>query len=420
MSEVDRVIRQEKEKPSRLARRRQREARSRRRLLAVVAAAVAIVLAVGAAWNIPYINAARAAASWVRDRLRGAGSGGGTGEPPYLFLTHPGTGKVLSGEVSVLWVVYKEDNSASRAVLGLCLAIYRWEEGTLSLFFVPENAVAYNARGEATRLSAALREEGGEDMLRSTVQNMTGAKVDYMVLCSFRGAVDILQEMDLPPLTLREDTLLADPYGGGTQLLFAGQKVRDADRLLSYLLALERSGEWEGYYARRERAEEYLPALLVELSQRKGGYLVEERFMSSNALRLSPAASSPQKDALYLASMLQAAVDMGREHMPCRAVPRVEVLNGCGVPELGRKVGERLSSLGVPLAGTGGNAKMMVEGVEVNDFSYDKSVVVCRSADERVRAYARYLGVLLSIDEVRLEGGPGPELVIVAGRDMAQ
>lgn len=420
VNEVRENVGREKEKPSRLARLRQKEARGRRRLLLLVAVVAVIVLAVGAAWDIPYINAARAAASWVRERLRGGGGSADAGEPPYLFFTHPGSGKALSGEVSVLWGIYSEDGETAGTLLGLCLASYSWDAGSVSLFFVPGEAVAYNARGEKTRLSAVLREEGGEDILRSTVQNMTGTDVDYLVLCSFRRAVEILQEMDLPPLTLQEDTLFADPLTGGTQLLFAGQKVRDADRLLSYLLAADRGGEWDGYYAARERAEAYLPAALEEFSLRGGDRLADERFLGDGALRLSPTAASPQKDALYLSSMLQAAVDMGKEDLPCRAVPRVEVLNGCGVPELGRKVGERLSSLGVPLAGTGGNAKVVVDGVEVNDFSHDASLIICRSADERARSYARYLGVLLSIDEVRLEGGPGPELVIIAGRDMAQ
>jgi len=384
------------------------------------AAAVVAVLAVGAVWDIPYINAARVAVSWLKERARGGQGGDGAPEPQYLFLTHPQTGKVLSGEVSLLVGIYTEDGGGGKTLLSLSLVSYDTEAGGASLFMVPEATVAYNARGDRTELRRVLREEGAEDILRSTVRNMTGASVDYLVLCSFRRAVETLQGLDLPPLTLHEDAAFADPLTGETQRLFAGQEVRDADRLLLYLLATDRADTWESYYARRERAEGYLPAALESLSSRGGYGYAEERLRSDDALRMFPAAASPERDALYLASMLQAAMDMGGGFLPCRAVPRVEVQNGCGVPELGKKVGERLASLGVPLAGTGGNAKVSVGGEEVNDFSYQRSVIVCRSAEPRVSAYAAYLGVLLSIGEVRREGGPGPEVVVIAGRDMAQ
>ena len=419
MSAAKVTVPQEKEKPSRLARRRRKEARYRRRLLAAAAAVVAIVLTVGAAWDIPYINAARKTASWLNEKLRGDREGGGAAEPRYLFLTHPQTGKVLSGEVSVLWGIYPEEGGRN-SLVSLCLVSCDVEAGRASLFFVPEVTVAYNARGGRTDLRRVLQEEGSEDILRSTVQNMTGASVDYLVLCSFRRAVETLQELELPPLTLREDATFTDPLTGNTQRLFAGQKIGDADRLLFYLLATDRGEAWDAYYARRERAEDYLPVALEVLCSRGEDCFPGERLRSDGELRLIPGAPSHEKDALYLASMLQAAVDLGRESLTCRAAPRVEVLNGCGVPELGKKVGERLSSLGVPLAGTGGNAKTLVNGEEVNDFGYQKSVIVCRSAEPRVAAYAAYLGVLLSIGEVKREGGPGPEMAVIAGRDMAQ
>ena len=82
-------------------------------------------------------------------------------------------------------------------------------------------------------------------------------------------------------------------------------------------------------------------------------------------------------------------------------------------------MGEQLNSLGVPVAGTAGNAKVVVEGEEVNDFTHEVSTIVYRSEDARVEAFARYLGILLSIEDVRFEPGPEAEIVIIAGRDLA-
>jgi hypothetical protein len=134
---------------------------------------------------------------------------------------------------------------------------------------------------------------------------------------------------------------------------------------------------------------------------------------------LDPAGGSVDEDRSYLASMLKSFSDLEKGELAVRAVPAVEVLNGCGVPDLGKKVGEQLNSLGVPVAGTAGNAKVVVEGEEVNDFTHEVSTIVYRSEDARVEAFARYLGILLSIEDVKFEPGPETEIVIIAGRDLA-
>jgi hypothetical protein len=117
--------------------------------------------------------------------------------------------------------------------------------------------------------------------------------------------------------------------------------------------------------------------------------------------------------------MLQAFAGLDEAAFAVKAVPAVEVLNGCGVPDLGKRVGDRLNSLGVPVAGTGSNAKVTVDGEEINDFTHEASTIVYRSVDPRVEAFARYLGVLLSVTDVVSEPGPGPEIILIAGRDLA-
>ena len=82
-------------------------------------------------------------------------------------------------------------------------------------------------------------------------------------------------------------------------------------------------------------------------------------------------------------------------------------------------MGDELTAKGVAVAGTGGNAKTNVDGEEVNDFSHERSSIIYRSQDKRVVAYAEYLAVLLAINEVNYEPGPGPEVVLISGRDRA-
>ena len=408
-----------KEKLSRVSRRHRREARKKRRIiLALVLAAVA-VLAAGAAFDIPYINVVREAGSWLGERFSGSGEKEAS-EPSHPFLAHPQTGKELGAEAAVLLAVYgtQGDGTKRRTILYLALFTYDAAGGKGEVYLVPETSVAYNADGRMIELRQALEEEGGEDLLRSTVGNMAGADVDYLVLLDFWDAARLLQGLGLPPITLAEETVLVNPLNGETNYLVAGQEVRDADRLLFYLMASDRLEMWESFSARLERLREYLPRALGELEAEDVQRLEAVASSLSGDSWLDPGTGSRQGDGRYLASMLQASAELG-EGLAFRAVPQVEVLNGCGVPDLGRRVGDRLASLGVPLAGTGGNAKVTVDGEEVNDFTHEVSSIVYRSRDQRVAAFARYLGVLLSVKDVRLEPGPGPELVLIAGKDMA-
>jgi hypothetical protein len=118
--------------------------------------------------------------------------------------------------------------------------------------------------------------------------------------------------------------------------------------------------------------------------------------------------------------MIRAIGELPEGKLAVKAVPKVEVVNGCGLPDLGKKVGEKLLSFGVVVSGSTGNAKINVNGEEVNDFSHQTSSLIYRSEDRRVLAYARYLGVLMSIGDVSRVSAPGPEILLIAGRDMAK
>lgn len=410
-----------KVKPSRVRKRRDAEAKRKRRAIICVSLAAGLVLALGAALDIPYINLARVAGSKLGELFSPSSEAETPGEPGYLFLSNPESGRRMEGDVSVLIALYAEGARGEEGptVLGLALFTYSTPTGEGEVYMVPEDSVAYNAAGQATDLRRALREEKGRDLLVSTVSNLAGEEVDYLVAVEFWEAVRIFQEMGPIPVVMEEDTVLVNPLNGETNFLVRGQEVRDADRLFMWLLGTDELDRREGYALRGERARRYLEGFREEKVGKAEGLTPGGDAPESGGLEMVPSTGSREGDRDYLSSMFQAFMELGGGDLLVRAVPRVEVLNGCGVPDLGKKVGERLASLGVPLAGTGGNAKVTVEGEEINDFTHEESVIIYRDQAKRVAAYARYLGVLLSVKEVIFEVGSGPEIVLIAGKDMA-
>lgn len=403
--------------------RRERRKRILRRAGFILLVLACAALLVGAVLDIPYLNAVREAGGWLRDRFKSSSHEvGGPAGRDYAFLRHPQTGRTLSGEASVLFVIHMGDwERTPLEIMGMALFTLNAGEGEGEIYLIPEETVAYNEAGEKRKLRGILREKKGEEILRSTVENMTGIKVDYMVLCEFWQAVRIVQALEFPPVEMPETIVLVNTLNGETEYLIPGQRIADADRLILYHLATDITEVWEDYYYRKDRLRDYLPTLLEAMAEpgaALSGLLAD--WPQGKILRLDPGTGNGSGDLAYLVSMLQAIRDLPADKIFCRAVPRVEVLNGCGVPGLGKKVGDRLLSLGVPLSGTGGNAKKVVEGQEVNDFSYQKSVIVCHNADPRVQSYARFVGVLLSVSEVRVEPASGPEVVVIAGQDMAR
>ncbi len=409
-------------KPSRVMRRRDAETRRKRRVLVAVALAVGLALAVGAALNIPYINLARVAGEKLGELFTASREVEQAARPEYLFLTHPQNGRRIEGDASVLVALYASEVEGEKGptVLGLALFNYSTTSGQGEVYVIPEDSVAYNAAGQATDLRRALREEMGGDLLTSTVSNLAGEKVDYLVTVEFWEAVRLLQKTSPPPVVMQEDTVLVNPLNGETNFLTRGQEIRDADRLLMWILGADEPDRREAYALRGERARLYLQEFRADKGGKADGLEGGEAVPEAGGLEMRPATGSGEGDWEYLSSMLQAFLELGEGDLTVRGVPRVEVLNGCGVPDLGKKVGEKLLALGVPLAGTGGNAKVTVEGEEVNDFSHQESAILYRSDAGRVAAYARYLGVILGVKEVRFEAGAGPEIVFIAGRDMAR
>jgi len=416
----EKVVAEEKEPLSRVSRHQKKSSKKKRRAFLVIVLVIGAVLVVGAAFDIPYINVAREAGSWLGERFSGSDSEAESA-PDYLYFTDPETGRDLGGEISTLMGLYRveEGEGEQRVILDLALLTYDTDDGTGEIYMIPETSVAYNAAGEQTDLAHALQEEGGEDLLRSTVSNMAGSEVDYLFLVEFWEAVGLVQGLGMPPVTLAEQTVLVQPLNGETNFLVAGQEMGDPDRILMYLMATDYLEMWEAFSMRLERAQEYLPQAAAQLRTASEDDIEEMLSSLQEAYTLDPGSGSAIEERRYLASIIASFSELEDSELAIRAVPAVEVLNGCGVPDLGKKVGERLDSLGVPVASTAGNAKVVVEGEEVNDFTHEVSTIIYRSEDERVEAFARYLGVLLSIEDVRLEPGPEADIVIIAGRDLA-
>lgn len=407
-----------KEKPSRLAHRRRQEARTRRRLVVALLLAVVVALVAGSILKVPVIDFPRRAWLWVREKAFPRGEIGGGEKESYLFQTNPQTGRPLQGGVSVLLgLTERPEGEGTGDLLYLALLTFHPDQEGLEAYLVPEALMAFDASGNPVRLRECLRREKGTDLLRSTVEKLSGTEVHYLLLCGFREAVRMAQSLDLPPVFLAEEARFRDPLSGEAQTIPAGQRIGDADRLLYYLLATDRPDPWDGYFRRVERLRDYLPRAMEALAAR--GDLPEDLPFGEDGLLLLPGTGSGARDASYVLSMLQAVANAAGQEVPCRGVPRVEVLNGCGVPDLGRKVGERLADMGIPLGETGKNAKVVVNGEEVNDFSHQESLIICRSADPKARAFARFLGVQLSVGDVREEPGAGAEVVVIAGKDLA-
>lgn len=402
-----------KEKLSRLAKSKKKKERRRRKILLWTAVIVLACLAAGAFLNIPYINAARRAGDWLGERLFGSPSG--ETSPPYAFLVDPGGGRELAGKVDFLFILYRDD-SPQRTLLGLSLFTYDTEEGRGEFYLLPEELSVFDVEGREIPLREALAGEGGYDLVRSTAENLAGDELDYTVMLGFKQAVTLLQGLGFPPVEVAEDTVLVNPLNGETNYLFAGHRISDADRLLFFLMATDEGGDFS---LRRERLGDYLPGAMQAVAAKGGAAVVEALSALPLEEIVRPSAGDREAAAEGLASLVQALADLGEGSLAFRNLPRVEVLNGCGVPDLGRKVADELASKGVRVSDSTGNAKVVVNGEEVNDFSHQTSLILYRSSDEKVAAFADYLSVLLSVGEVKYEPGPGSEVVLVAGRDLA-
>ncbi len=402
MTAEDRLGRGESGRLARL-RRDQGRRRRRRALVALAALALVALLVVGSLLEIPYLDIVRSLAG----RLLGE-PGKVTSQARYDFLRYPRAGGEIEGDVDVLFALRHGDE-----VLAILLFTCNPQESRKEFLLLPEGIHAYDAEGAELPLRRTLSGKEGRDLLRAAAGSMSGATVEYLVVYDLEGCLAIMDSLVLPPVRLGEDLEVVDPRDGRRRIS-AGQAVRDSDRVLSYLLAGDAA---DPLAAREERLRSFLGGLLSSLES-VGREALEELFATHPPALFYPDPAGGELPA-YLASMVEAACDPSAGEPAVRATPPVEVLNGCGVPQLGAKVAEALARRGIRVSGSAGNAKVTVDGMEFNDFTHEKSLIRYGREERHFSAYAQYLGVLLNVTEVVYDPGVGSRVVLVAGRDAA-
>lgn len=386
---------------NKLRKARVRRKRKRLALLAGVSVLVSFVI-LGYFLDIPFLNFVRALERRLWDRVGDEGP-----SASYEFLRYPRSGAPLEGDADALFALKNGEE-----VVALLLFTFNPSESKKELLLLPDGIHIYNAQGAEVSLRRVLSEAEGRDLLRAAAEGLSGAVVEYMVVYELKELVSLMDRISLPPVRPMGDVELVD-LGGGRQWVSADQALRDSDRILSYLLA---GDEQDALGGREARLRSYLNELLPHLEA------LDEATLEAAFAQHPPYLFQPDPaEALpvYLTSMVKAAADPGVGEMALRAIPRVEVLNGCGVPQLGARVAEALVSKGIRVSESTGNAKVVVDGVEYNDFTHEKSLIRYGREERRVSAYARYLGVLLSVTEVVFDPSVGEEVVLVAGRDAA-
>ncbi len=397
----ERPIGEAKNRVSRLKRARIRKRRRRVAVLAALLAAVSL-LSVGYLLEVPPLNMLRE----LEARVKGGKDDKDT-HLRYAFLRLPRSGGQIEGDADALFALKNGDE-----VLALLLFTYDPSEGRKELLLLPEGIHAHNAQGIEVPLRKALVESEGRDLLRAAAESLSGASIEYLVVYDLEELVALVDRITMPPTRAKANMELVDPRGG-RHMVSAGQVLRDSDRIISYLLAGDEPDPLGG---REGRLRGYLDELLSHL---KG---LDEDLLRSAFDEHPPSLFHPdpaEELPVYLTSMAKAAADPGAGEVALRATPRVEVLNGCGVPQLGARVAEMLMRKGIRVSGSTGNAKVVVEGVEYNDFTHEKSLIRYGREERRFSSYAQYLGVLLNVTEVVYDPSVGDGVVLVAGRDAA-
>ena len=87
---------------------------------------------------------------------------------------------------------------------------------------------------------------------------------------------------------------------------------------------------------------------------------------------------------------------------------RVEVLNGCGVPQVAAHLTRKVRQLGMDVIDEG----------NADSFAYLQSMVIDRGGDlDKARRVAKALGIPYYIQQIRTDPGRLAEVTIVIGKD---
>lgn len=393
----------------RAERREEEHTRKRKRWVLVT---LVVILAAAAVLAVLEGDRVKDAAGWFSDKISSIWEEdqGDRDETGNLYLTNPVTGQGFQDEaVNTLVCV---DNNQILSVLLISLN----GNGSMKCYLIPEDIVGKSQAGNDLSLSQALT-SSPERMteLRYMVESLTGQPVHYVTVFPLKKLLLLADGLEFPPIKMASDTDVFNLYNGNWEKLVAGQEIKDADRILSYLMAL---GDPEEYEQREQRTAAYLPELMPALATLTEEELAEALVIETGTFSLNPSTSGEQERADYLASLIAAWSEGFGEGCAYFSAPEIEILNGCGVVGAGNDMRTRLESRGFEVAESGKNAKIIADGQEVNDFSHQASVIRYNSSDPLAEAYARYIAMLYKIPQVEYaEGGRG--ITIIVGSDLA-
>ncbi len=331
----------------------------KRMLKAVLAVAAVLAFAIGALFVFGVVH------------LTGSGRDGGEG---LSFLVNPASNQAIdAASVNILVIVY-EDRDPSQPVQALLLASYGVRAPGAEFSSLPPALIAHAADGKAIKLSETLKYGGGKTQLAtSEVQRLLGEQVHYTLALKVSETVRLAESLGLPDMP--------------------------DDQSWSH----------------------YLPSALASLGELRKADLASRAREAATCFDKSPSFSSPDQQSRYVVDMFEGFAAIPVEQLAFRKVPGVEILNGCGAPGIGEQAQAKLESYGFAVSDSGRNAKKAVNGEEVNDFGYDRSVIYYHTMDAHVEAYARWLQAALNLPapELREDAVLGEgTITLIVGKDL--
>ncbi len=332
-----------------------------------------------------------------------------------IFFHNPINGQEYEGRwINTLSVIKDGENK----IHALLYTSFDREDNSTTFFWIPEGVKGKSSDGKDLTLAESLRASGGKlTNLRTMVESMVGEKIHFIIIVDLADLTSIAERLMLPAMIVENKVEVYNPFTGEEQKMYEGQNLKDKESLLAYLLAEREPNQ---YRARVSRGSSYFPEMFKKLREKDDEKVREELMEISSMISLTPSPKDDSEKAHYLTAMINAWGHKADEGIGCLSVPEIEILNGCGTPGAGLQMKERFEAKGFEVAEAGKNAKILQDGREVNDFSYDKSVIVFHSQERLIESYTRYLAVIFSIGRIEYrEGDPG-KITMIVGSDLAR
>lgn len=333
-------------------------------------------------------------------------------EKHYSFLTEPITGTVISDEnIGVLLTIVDD---ISGQPISLTKLSYDRENNLSEIIPVSPDTEIMCEDGIVRKSSDAVISEMGA----SSVAMLTGSRIHYEIILPHSLLLKSLNRFDLPTFIPETDMFLTDALTGERLFLSAGVSIRDADRILSYMIY--RMSPDLFYSFSQERAV-YIKRLLESLAEEGSENLIRECADTLSETRLIPTPGSDTDKTTYLVDFVMA---FGSEETKIKSSDNVTIalLNGSGVPGAGEAMKDNLIARGFPVLEWGLNRKIEIEGLIENDFSHTRTVISIVSGGDFSKAFADNISRVLDLEPpVGVEEIPYYEgdacIVITIGKD---